>query len=292
VHDIQAVVDGPAARALGDIARARWRLATGEHAPCVDLPGDGWPAGLRPQFKHVPVAISRTVPAWNGVAGIRESSSMAIDALRSARRAIYIEAQYFASTAILEVLLECLAKPSSPEIVAVVGLNSRGLLERYVMGRNRDRLARRLAAADDGNRFRIFYPAVPWADGERELKLHSKLIIVDDRFLRVGSSNLNNRSEGLDTECDIAIESQNASDCETIAGIRDGLLAEHLGVDAGTFARVLSAERSLIRTVERLNHRSGRVLRELPALAAKGPTRPVMGSGILDPSRPFRFPGL
>ena len=36
--------------------------------------------------------------------------------------------------------------------------------------------------------------------------VHSKVMIVDDRFLRVGSANLNNRSMGADTECDLAFE--------------------------------------------------------------------------------------
>ncbi len=36
--------------------------------------------------------------------------------------------------------------------------------------------------------------------------VHSKVMIVDDGFLRVGSANLNNRSMGADTECDLAFE--------------------------------------------------------------------------------------
>ena len=39
--------------------------------------------------------------------------------------------------------------------------------------------------------------------------VHSKVMIVDDTLLRVGSANLNNRSMGTDTECDLALEARN-----------------------------------------------------------------------------------
>jgi phosphatidylserine/phosphatidylglycerophosphate/cardiolipin synthase-like enzyme len=291
VHDVHSVLDGPAARAVSGIARARWRVATGECVLYHARVDDRWPPDLEPHIERVQVAISRTAPEWQGGRRVCESAWLAADALRSARHSIYIEAQYFAAASVCEILLECLSKPAGPEIIVVVGLSSRGVLERYVMGKNRDRLARRLARADKRNRFRIYYPVVPCDGGVADLKLHSKLIIVDDVFLRVGSSNLNNRSEGLDTECDIAIEARNDSTRRAIAGLRDGLLAEHLGTDQSKVADTLVEEASLIRAVERLNSTSGRGLRELHAVSVRGPTWPVIGTGLLDPARPL-FPRL
>ena len=63
--------------------------------------------------------------------------------------------------------------------------------------------------------------------------MHAKILIVDDRVLRVGSSNLNNRSLGLDSECDVTIDARrpaNHGARDTIRAIRDGLIAEHSGV--------------------------------------------------------------
>jgi phosphatidylserine/phosphatidylglycerophosphate/cardiolipin synthase-like enzyme len=292
VHDVQALLDGPAAKAMGEIARARWLRATGERVPYNEKAGDCWPGKLEPHFERVHVAISRTTPEWEGERWVCESAWMVADALRSARHTIYIEAQYFAAVSVCDILLASLSRPAGPEIVVLVGLNSRGLLERYVMGKNRDRLARRLARADKRNRFRIYYPVVPCDGGVADLKLHSKLIIVDDNFLRVGSSNLNNRSEGLDTECDIAIEARNADTRQAIARVRNELLGEHLGRGQGELADVLAGEHSLIGTIERLNNTSGRGLRELPAVSLRGATWPVAGTSLLDPVRPFRFPRL
>jgi len=57
-------------------------------------------------------------------------------------------------------------------------------------------------------------------------------MIVDDEVLRVGSSNLNNRSLGLDTECDLALDANvggNEGIRTQILALRNDLIAEHLG---------------------------------------------------------------
>ncbi len=59
------------------------------------------------------------------------------------------------------------------------------------------------------------------------------MMIVDDEVLHVGSSNMNNRSMRLDTECDVTLDAAvpgNESAAPTIRALRDRLLAEHLGV--------------------------------------------------------------
>jgi phosphatidylserine/phosphatidylglycerophosphate/cardiolipin synthase-like enzyme len=95
----------------------------------------------------------------------------------------------------------------------------------------RARLVRKLQAADRFGRFHIYYPHI---DGLKEgtcIDVHSKIMVVDDAFLRIGSANLNNRSMGLDTECDLALEAQARPELvQKIRRFRDRLLAEHAGV--------------------------------------------------------------
>jgi phosphatidylserine/phosphatidylglycerophosphate/cardiolipin synthase-like enzyme len=208
---------------------------------------------------------------------------MTLDAIAAARNPIYLEAQYFTSRRIGRAIAQSLSRPEGPEILVIVGLNSHGLIEHYVMGRNRDRLARKLRKRDPYGRFRIFYPKLP---SGKDLTLHSKVVVVDDTFLRIGSSNLNNRSEGLDTECDVSIEATTEHTSSMIASVRDALLAEHLGVDAALTRRLVSEERSLFRAVDRLNV-NARALAPLPGLARRWPTRPVFLTWLLDPTRPF-----
>ena len=156
------------------------------------------------------------------------------------------------------------------------------------MGTNRDRLIRRLRKSDHHGRLRVYYPVIPNGQGgECQVLIHSKLIIVDDVFLRVGSSNLNNRSIGLDSECDAAIEATSEEMRHTIVQLRNRLLAEHLDTSPDIFAKTLEhTGGSVIAAVEKLNTGS-RGLRAFKAMADDGPDAPAPGTGLLDPLEPF-----
>lgn len=289
VHDIQMVVGGQAARSVGELARRRWKTATGETLESTSVEGHRpWPSGLAPHFENVPVAIARTCPTWGDQPSIREVAALTSDALSAAKDIIYIEAQYMTAGFVGRILARHLANPDGPEIVVIMTHESHGLAERMVMGKNRDRLIRRLRKVDRFDRLRVYYPAVPSIDGgECQVMVHSKLIIVDDAFLRVGSSNLNNRSVGLDTECDLAIEASDDVMRRTIIKLRNHLLAEHMDVSPNTLAHSIRQEGgSVIRAIEHLN-RGVRGLRLFEAMSDRGPTRAALGTWLLDPKKPF-----
>ena len=289
VHDIQMLVDGEAARRIAELARARWKIATGEDVPSVQIGDEApWPPDLVPDFMKTPVAIARTYPAWGDYPPVREVAALTYDALSAARRTIYIEAQYMTAPLIGEVLERHLSNPDGPEIIVIQTRESHGLAERLVMGTNRDRLIRRLRKVDQFNRLRVYFPVVPrYGGGERQVLIHSKLIIVDDAFLRVGSSNLNNRSIGLDTECDLAIEATDDLTRRAIMHIRDRLLAEHLDTRPDTIGTTVArTDGSLIHAIDRLNT-GARGLRAFEAMFDNGPARPAVGTRFLDPVEPF-----
>lgn len=286
VHDIQMVVDGNAAAAVADLARARWHAATGETLPTHFVDHDLWPAGLQPDFTEVPVGISRTMPALGEQPGIMEGARLTRDALVAARRVVYIEAQYLSSFVIGRVMVQRLQDPDGPEIVVVMTHKARGWFEKMIMGFNRDRLVRRLKKADRYDRLRVFYPVVPGAKQECDVHVHAKLIIVDDQMIRVGSSNLNNRSIGLDTECDLGIEAVSERDVARIRRLRHVLLAEHLGTTPETVAEAEEREGSMRGAIRRLSG-GRRTLRPLEALSSRGPMRQVFWTRLLDPARPL-----
>jgi len=286
VHDIQMLVDGEAASALATLARERWENATGETLVETRGDQDPWPLGLQPHFVQTPVAIARTAPGRRMREAIRESAMLTADALAAARERIYIEAQYMTATGIGDVLVQKLTSENGPEVIVLMTHSSEGLLERVVMGKNRDRLIRRLKHADWFDRLRVFYPVVPGRKGEEKLLVHSKLIIVDDVFIKVGSSNLNNRSIGLDTECDVAIEGTDRDTRGRIAGIRDQLLAEFLDEPPEVVRELAAREGSIVRTIEALNQNPRR-LRAFEAMNGAGPRTPVFGTALLDPKQPF-----
>src|SRR5690606_22654274 len=142
-----------------------WKKATGEdHAPVT---GDHtpWPQEIVPDMENCTVAIGRTVPSLPGIRHRRESVRLTRAIIAEARRHIYIESQYLASFRIGRALARRLSEPNGPEILILVTMSSRGLLEQFIMARNRDRLLRRLKKADRHDRLRVMYLVVPREDG-------------------------------------------------------------------------------------------------------------------------------
>ena len=102
--------------------------------------------------------------------------------------------------------------------------------------------------------------------------VHAKVMIVDDRLLRVGSANLNNRSMGFDTECDLALEADPGRPeiAATITRIRDDLLAEHLGVPDAVLADAIRHQGGLGAAIESLRRpKAARCARSPPATSTR-----------------------
>ena len=285
-HDASACVDGPLAKVLGDLCRERWKRATGEAIEPPPGDRDIWPEGLVPQFEGVDVGVSRTVAAHDGHDQVSEIEELYLAAISSAKRFIYIESQYFACRGITEAVMARLREFDGPEIVVINPESQDGWLEEATMGAARARLLRHVKGADARNRFRIYHPV---ANGGAPIYVHAKVMIVDETFFRVGSSNLNNRSMGFDTECDLAIEAKgDAATARKIAAIRDDLLAEHLGASPEEVTSLIAETGSLIATIERLS-KSGRRLAELEIREVGELEEALSETDFVDPERP---PGL
>ena len=117
-----------------------------------------------------------------------------------------------------------------------------------------------LQARDRFRRFRMVSPVN--AAGEA-IYVHAKLLIVDDVHLRVGSSNIDRRSMGFDTEADVALIAREPSDRARIRGIRSALLAEHLGVSVEEVEAAVKECGGLIGAIDRLNAQGPRQLEVL-----------------------------
>ncbi|RJX31850.1 MAG: hypothetical protein C4531_06925 [Desulfurivibrio sp.] len=286
-HDVQMAVSGPAAAALGELARDRWHRATGKRlGPTrADPAGDCWPDDLEPEMRGVGVAIARTSPAYNGVEEVREIEQLHFDSLEKARRSIYIENQYLTADRIGKILEKCLQREQGPEIIIVTPLKTEGWLSRHTMDVLRGRMIHRLRQADRFGRLRIFYPDLAGLDGT--LNVHAKVTVIDDEFVRVGSANLNNRSMGIDTECDLAIEAGGREEVrKAIRAFRSRLLAEHLGIEALRLEQLTAGRGSLIEAIAKLDD-EGRGLRELPVDLPEMLDNSIPDSAIVDPEKPI-----
>ncbi len=280
-HEVAAVVDGPAAQALGELARDRWRQATGEELPPLGPGASVWPQHCEPALRHVEVGIARTLPSLPEREEVREVEALNLAAIAAARDIIYLENQYLASRGICEALADRLRERNGPEVIVVLPRTSESPLERESMDSARERMLRLLWEADEHDRLGVYWPAVP---GGQSLYVHSKVVVIDDRFLRIGSSNLNNRSLGFDSECDLALEdSPDREDIRThITDMRDGLLAEHLRLPLDSVRAEIRARGSILKAVDTLR---GRSLRKFTPHMVSADAGPFAENDLMDPVR-------
>jgi phosphatidylserine/phosphatidylglycerophosphate/cardiolipin synthase-like enzyme len=286
VHDIQIMVEGDAAARLGDVVRERWMRFNGKPPKKAAGGGDLWPDDIAPDFTNVDVGIARTLPRWAVYPAVTEVDALTADAILAAQTLIYIENQYLTSPRVAKLLARRLSQTEGPDVLIVVSQKYGGTMERFVMGRNRQRMIRRLRGADKYGRLHVLCPVLQHGDEQCTIKVHSKLMIVDDIFLRIGSANLNNRSMGLDTECDVAIEGREPDIRKAIERIREQLLAEHVGATADDVRNSLISHRSMLSGLDALNHGERRLI-DLMHVGKLGPTRPVFLTFLMDPIRPL-----
>ena len=265
-HDVAMAVQGEAVEAIARIARARWLAATGETLHPVKAHSDPWPDIMPVHIEHARVAVSTTAPATEDSRGVKEIERLYLDMIAAARDYIYVENQYFTSEVIGEALKRSLAAPQGPQVIVLTRLLSHGWLEEVTMSTLRTQLVRELRAADRHGRFHCYYPHVEGLCEGTCLDLHSKVMIVDDEWLRVGSSNLSNRSMGMDTECDLTIEAQgNPKVAAAIRLFRDLLIAEHSGATPQIVAAAEKAAGGIVPAIEGALGSASRRIVELPA---------------------------
>ncbi|HIC46920.1 MAG TPA: hypothetical protein EYM37_08710 [Methylophaga aminisulfidivorans] len=285
-HDVQMMVQGEAAAALGDLARERWLKATGEklNKPSQKS-GSAWPEYIEPWFKDIEIGISRTMPQYHDQKEIREVEQLYIDSLKAAENLIYMENQYFTSWKVADLLAERLKERDGPDVVLVLPLMTGGWLEQATMDVLRYRVACKLKEADKHNRLRLCYPHRDEL-GDSYISVHAKITVIDDCLMRVGSANLSNRSMGFDSECDLVIEAETDEHKATVSRFRERLLTEHFGMTADELRQNLSQEGSLIRLIDARQENS-HTLRELDCSVSDYANQMLPDSAIVDPERPI-----
>ncbi len=289
IHDIQMMLEGPIAGALCRLACERWRRAGLGELPPIERGGDSaWPEGIAADLVDRTLGVARTRPSHGGRKAVREAGRLTLDLIAQARRSIYIESQYFALPGVVDIIEPTLALPEGPEIVVVTTNKAEGWLENLVMARSRECLFARLRDADRWNRVRLCFPANRAAADQHPtpIGIHAKLLIVDDNLLRIGSSNLNHRSTGLDTECDIAVEAEDEETRDAIRRLRAGLLAEHLGVAPEAVQAMLAETGSLVATIDALSG-GARTLAPFPTNCEVETAVPAPIAQLLDPPGPI-----
>ena len=285
-HDVTMLIEGEAARALADLGRQRWEIAGGGRlAPCAPHEGSAWPPRLSAEFRDVEIGIARTRAAYRGKCEVHEIETLFVEHIARARHFIYAESQYFASRRIAEAIAERLERPDPPEIVLINPATAEGWLEQAAMDGARVRLLHAIGERDPASRFRVF---IPYTSGGTGIYVHAKLMIVDDEVLRIGSANMNNRSMGLDSECDVFIDAArpgNAHAMPAIRRLRIALLAEHCGIEPDEVERLLALHGTMAAMIEAAPRR-GKVLEPFRLRELTDAEKAVADHALLDPERP------
>ncbi len=237
-HDLQVYLTGPAALELTAYFGRRWRAAAGRIALGHN----------HPRTSALPE------PEWH----VRQ---LYLDAIDSAEELIYLENQYFSSSLVCQALIDRMKAPGRCrlEVALVLPKQLYSWVEALAMDSPRAVLLDELrqTARDTDHRLGVYYTAAPGgANGAVPILIHSKALVVDDRFLTVGWANTSNRSMGGDTELNVAWEAATAEDgalVRAIRRVRVDLLAEHCGLRRSRAARRgLSRRKGLVALLDRV----------------------------------------
>jgi phosphatidylserine/phosphatidylglycerophosphate/cardiolipin synthase-like enzyme len=193
-HDAAVVMRGPIVADVADHFRMRWHEITKEELA---------PPKRQRRAGDVDVQFVRTVPERvydavpRGEFRILEAYTRA---LRSAEKFVYLENQFLWSSEILEILEAKLRNPPTDEFRLVVLLpvdpNNGG-------DDTRGQLADLLDADAKAGRILACTITALGDEGPCPVYVHAKIGIVDDRWLTLGSANINEHSLFNDTEVNV-----------------------------------------------------------------------------------------
>jgi phospholipase D1/2 len=237
-HEVQAAVVGEAALSLAEVFRERWLAACGEDlrlparaaSPArIDLAALTNGAALMLRADDVCLSRTGVLPDGSVVAEIRAAYEAA---LAAAERLIYIETQYFTSRSITSALLSRLRDPEKPKLQIIVVL-PRGAdtgKEKFALGETQSMVLGALEETARTAGHELLFLCSAFGTGEGTTFIHSKVLVVDDHFLSIGSANMTERSMGLDSELALFWQA-NGDEALTadITSVRASLLAEHSG---------------------------------------------------------------
>jgi phosphatidylserine/phosphatidylglycerophosphate/cardiolipin synthase-like enzyme len=213
-HDAACLLRGPVVADVAAHFAQRWHELTGDTLP---EPSSSPPAG------DVEVQAVRTVPE-HVYESVRDGDFRILEsyvrALRSAQRLVYLENQFLWSGEVVQILLDKIVQPPSDDFRLLIVLPAN---PNDGSDDTRGQLAD-LIEADNGAG--LVLACTLRALGERgpcPIYVHAKIGIVDDRWLTLGSANLNEHSLFNDTEMNVV-----TCNAELARATRVRLWAEHL----------------------------------------------------------------
>ncbi len=285
-HDVHTVLSGKAAEALCELAYGRWENATGEALSTIEgrCYEELWPTGVSKVFQDIEIALS--IIYASPTEDPSQMDQLHLDLFEAAEDFIFIENQYFSSSVLAEVLEKQLRKKNGPEVIMLLPKTTSGWLVESTVGLLRDRLLERLEEADSYDRLRILTPMTREDDGtDTSVYIHAKVLVIDDKILKIGSSNLSNRSMKVDSECDLTFE---FSEMDTrVRDFRRSLLAMHQDRTISDWGDEEENSKGLVEALDGRSKEGSRWLEDYVYGCDSDIKRRLADTQLLDPDDPI-----
>jgi len=256
IHDVYLEIRGPAATDVHHNFVQRWNEASDRtrddgHWPAGNDVGDlAFPARLSPAAGDAPVQITRTVreetyldgtPAPDAKPFAIQTGEFSIfdqyvAAIDSAQRTIYVEDQAIGAPKIVGHLKAALSR--GVQIIFVVPGKCHPAYHEARKIPATQPFFDLVASLDVSPDFTLAALAAPAANGYREIYVHAKIMLVDDAWATIGSTNVADRSFRSDTELNASIWHG-----DVVRSLRAELFSEHLGEDTSGLDDAAAFER-------------------------------------------------
>ncbi|WP_319560146.1 VTT domain-containing protein [Marispirochaeta sp.] len=225
-HDTHAVLSGPVVGDILSMAEAEFPL----DLPSVQTAEDLWPNDVSAEVENARVMISLTRASPDAeVADVHQIKQVYCDMVADAKNCIFIENQYFSSDVITDLIVEGLRSKDGPEVIIFMSRELPDMLGRMTMGVNASMHIAKLKENDLYGRLG-FFNLVSSDNTNVGVKVHSKLLITDSRYLSLGSANINQRSFSFDDEVNIIIDAAETGEPQCVGNLEERILGQHCGL--------------------------------------------------------------
>jgi len=249
-HDRAVEVEGDIVEVLYRHAHQRWARASG-----IPFPQIHFEKSLHPQKKHQ-IYFSRTASypknsfhfsrrnkqknknRTRRLDIIKENERLHLTLIRLAQHELVIEGQYYWSKRINRALIRRLyqrAGSSFQVTLILTDLTQLRALTRQMAAHGYYLLSELQTACEKtGARLQVIHPLIrhpdsPFHAKPKSVYVHSKLILVDDRYLSIGSTNIAARAFRVDSEVNLTLEALTPPERKELRHFRNSLM-EHWGL--------------------------------------------------------------
>lgn len=174
--------------------------------------------------------------------------------------------------------------------IGVSRTQAAGFIEKNAISKHQEEVLWRLKSADEHGRLHIFFPTDPDLSAGQQITVHAKLMVVDDRWLTVGSANFNNRSMGLDTECNLVLDAHgDSANRARISAYVSKSVAHFLKIDPASLPDIDPARCSLSEEIAK--RLPSPYLQRMPMENVGGwlSSQDIEEMPIVDPLRPYEI---